>query len=121
MLAQPTLWKRIGFNFLKKSLNRNLNQKLNSHIQNFLKALNPFLANVSILSPLKKPENQWFPSVFKGYEMRTLARNALMYFVYVLRSTTFADQKIPKNVAIFYDPPSLNINVYTFFESVALR
>ena len=53
--------------------------------------------------------------------MKTLARNALMYFVHVLRSTKFADQKIPKNVAIFYDAPSLNINVYTFFGSVALR
>ena len=41
--------------------------------------------------------------------------------VNVLRSTKFADQKIPKNVAIFYNPPSLNINAYTFFESVALR
>ena len=39
--------------------------------------LNPFLANVSILYPLKTPENQRFSGVFRGYKMGTLARNGL--------------------------------------------
>ena len=39
--------------------------------------LNPFLANVSILYPLKTPENLWFSGVFRGYKMGTLARNGL--------------------------------------------
>ena len=36
---------------------------------------NPFLANVSILYPLKTPENQRFFGVFRGYKIRTLAWN----------------------------------------------
>ena len=39
--------------------------------------LNPFLANVPILYPLKPPENLWFSGVFRGYKMGTLARNGL--------------------------------------------
>ena len=38
---------------------------------------NPLLANVSILYPLKIPENQRFFGVFRGYEMETFARNGL--------------------------------------------
>ena len=37
--------------------------------------VNPILANVPILYPLKTPENQRFSGVFKGYKMGTLARN----------------------------------------------
>ena len=36
--------------------------------------------NISILYPLKVPENQKFPSVFRGYKMRTLTRNRLKIF-----------------------------------------
>ena len=39
--------------------------------------VNPFLANVPILYPLKTPENQRFSVVFKGYKMGTLAGNGL--------------------------------------------
>ena len=39
--------------------------------------INPFLANVPILYPLKTPENLWFSSVFRGYKMGKLARNGL--------------------------------------------
>ena len=39
--------------------------------------INPFLANVPILYPLKTPENQRFSGVFKGFKMGTFARNAL--------------------------------------------
>ena len=39
--------------------------------------LNPFLANVPILYPLRTPENFWFSGVFRGYKMGTLARNGL--------------------------------------------
>ena len=38
----------------------------------------PFLANVSILYPLKTPENQRFSCVFRGNKMGTLDRNGLM-------------------------------------------
>ena len=41
-------------------------------IINFMKL---FLAIGPILYPLKTPEAFWFPSVFRGYEMGTLARN----------------------------------------------
>ena len=37
--------------------------------------LNPFLANVPILYPLKTPENLWFSGVFRGYKMGAFARN----------------------------------------------
>ena len=38
---------------------------------------NPFLANVHILYPLKKPKNPWFSGNFRDYEIGTLARNGL--------------------------------------------
>ena len=41
--------------------------------------LNPFLVNVSILYPLKIPENQRFSVVSRGYKMSTLAINRLTY------------------------------------------
>ena len=41
-------------------------------------AFNTFLANVSILYPLKTPENLRFSGFFRGYKMRTLARKRLM-------------------------------------------
>ena len=39
--------------------------------------INPFLANVYILYPLKTPENQRFSGVFRGYKIGTLTRNGL--------------------------------------------
>ena len=39
---------------------------------------NPLMANVSVLYPLKTPENLWFSGVFRGYKMVTSARNGLM-------------------------------------------
>ena len=35
--------------------------------------LNPLLANVPILYPLKILENRWFSGVFRGYKMGVLA------------------------------------------------
>ena len=40
--------------------------------------LNPFLATVHILYPMKTTENLWFSVLFRGYKIRTLARNALI-------------------------------------------
>ena len=40
--------------------------------------ISPFLANVSILYPLERPKHLWFSSVFRGYKLRTLARNGFM-------------------------------------------
>ena len=40
-------------------------------------SINPFLAKVPILYPLKTPENLWFSGVFRGYKIGTLARNGL--------------------------------------------
>ena len=39
--------------------------------------INPFLSNLSILNPLKTPENLRFSNVVKGYKMGTLAKNRL--------------------------------------------
>ena len=39
--------------------------------------LNPFLASVPILYPMKTPENQRFFGVFRRYKMGILARNGL--------------------------------------------
>ena len=39
--------------------------------------VNTFLVNVSILYPLKTPENLWFSGVFRGYKMGTLAGSGL--------------------------------------------
>ena len=48
--------------------------------------INPFLANVPILYPLKTPENQKFSGVFRGYKIWTLARNGLRNRKYVVAS-----------------------------------
>ena len=45
--------------------------------------LNPFLANVPVLYPLKALENLWFFGVFRGYKMGTLARNGLSFTKYL--------------------------------------
>ena len=37
--------------------------------------INPFLANVPVLYPLKTPGNQKLSCIFRGYKMGTLARN----------------------------------------------
>ena len=39
--------------------------------------INPFLANVPILYPLKTTESSWLSGVFSGYKMGTLARNGV--------------------------------------------
>ena len=46
------------------------------HLQPKL-AVNPFLVNVPILYPLKTQKKDLFSSVFRGYKVRTLARNEL--------------------------------------------
>ena len=48
-------------------------------IFNLQNGLNPFLANVPILHPLKTPEKLTFSGVFRGFKMGTLARNELMH------------------------------------------
>ena len=53
---------------------RGINSNYNIVITNLI---NPFLANVPILYPLKIPEKLWFSGVFWGYKMGTLARNRL--------------------------------------------
>ena len=35
----------------------------------------PFLAIIPILQPLTTMEAFWFPGIFRGYKMGTLARN----------------------------------------------
>ena len=44
------------------------------------KVINPFLANIPILYPLKTSESQRFSGVFKRYKMGTLARIGLIIF-----------------------------------------
>ena len=58
--------------FTKEILNRKLIFLRNVHTN-----INIFLASVPILYLLKTTENQNFSSVFRGYEMRKLARNGL--------------------------------------------
>ena len=43
--------------------------------------INPFLANVPILYPLRTPENQSFSGVFRGHKIGTLVRIGLSMFV----------------------------------------
>ena len=52
-------------------------QVLTKNIYNSEK-INPFLANVPILYPLKTPENRRFSDVFRGYKLGTLATNGLI-------------------------------------------
>ena len=39
----------------------------------------PFLANVSVLYPLKTPENFCFSGVFREYKIETMAKNGLFF------------------------------------------
>ena len=60
---------------LTLTLNRKSLYPKNSVIDVVVK-VNPFLANVPILYPLKTPENQRYK--IRGYKMETLARNGLI-------------------------------------------
>ena len=55
---------------------------------------NPFLAKALDLYSLKTPENQRFSSVFRGYKLRTLARNRLMKIVLKYSSQRAHDYEI---------------------------
>ena len=44
-----------------------------------IKIINPFLINIPILYPLKTAENQKLSGVFKGYTMRTMAKDGLKF------------------------------------------
>ena len=44
--------------------------------------INPLLAKVPILWPLKTPENNWILGVFRGYKTGTLSRNGLKFFYF---------------------------------------
>ena len=44
--------------------------------------INPLLAKVPILWPLKTPENIWIFGVFRGYKTGTLTRNGLKLFYF---------------------------------------
>ena len=43
--------------------------------------INPFLASVPILYPLKTPGNQKASGVFREYKMRVMAQNGLIKFI----------------------------------------
>ena len=55
--------------------------------------VNPFLTNVTILYPLKIPENQRFSGAFKGYKIVTLAKYWLIIFV---------NKKVSKCITVKY-------------------
>lgn len=44
---------------------------------NIIYNFNSFLANIPILQPLKISENLWSSGIFRGYKIRTLAKNWL--------------------------------------------
>ena len=56
--------------------------------------INPFLANVPILYPLKTSETLWFSGVFRGYKMGTLAGNGL-------KGCSFTETKGPCKYFVF--------------------
>ena len=43
--------------------------------------IDPFLASVPVLYPLKRPGNQKASGVFRGYKIRAMARNGLIKFI----------------------------------------
>ena len=70
-LLKVTLLHRFFFTFL------NCTNKSHNASHEFNVGINPFLYNVPILNPLKAPKNLWFSDVFKGYQMKPLARSRL--------------------------------------------
>ena len=70
-------WRQIQKNKSKKNYEEsNRNHPTPLLLSPFV-SINPFLANVPILYPLKTPENLWFSGVFRRYKMGTLVRNEL--------------------------------------------
>ena len=55
--------------------------KANFGIISRITEMNPYLTNVPILYPLKKPENQSFSGVFRGYKIETLIRHGLSFLL----------------------------------------
>ena len=62
-----------------------------------MESVNPFLANATLLYPLKTPENLSFSGVFRGYKMRTLARNGLIKLS-KLRPSVFHKDKLSSSL-----------------------
>ena len=50
--------------------------------------INPFLANVSVLCPLKSAENLWLQGVYNGSIGQKWVKEALVYWVLSLKSFT---------------------------------
>ena len=89
-----------------------------------LRSINPSLANVPILYPLKTSENLWFSGVFRGYKIGTLARNGLMPFEQIqMYQKNFASSllSLKEHFAMraFFEPHSFgeNILLVTFSNS----
>ena len=54
-----------------------------------INSINPYLAHVAILSPLKTLQNLWFSEVFRGYKLGALAKNGLMTVIKAICLTNF--------------------------------
>ena len=55
--------------------------------------INPFLANVPILYPLKTPESQRYSDVSRGYKMGTLVRNGLRGLAILFKTLKSSERK----------------------------
>ena len=96
------LCKLTGFYMMTTLTLNELNNKTHSGKININLSFDPFLANVSILYPLKTLKKLCFSGVFRGFKMETLARNALNQlktrFSLTLLTTCISEIKINLNV-----------------------
>ena len=76
---------QIAQNFRKRANTMNLEMHSTSRPQISVDvSVDPFLANVPIIHPLKTPESLQFAGVFRRYKIGTLARNRLISKSWVL-------------------------------------
>ena len=52
---------------------------------------------ISILYPLKTPENLWFSGIFRGYKIGILARNGLNTYLYGAQYSRMDQVKFVEN------------------------
>ena len=74
--------------------------------------LNPFLANVLILHPLKTRENQRLTGVYKWYKMETLVKNGLISNLKILAGKIQETATFPKIILSITNETQYPLDLY---------
>ena len=91
----------VCYNLINKDFN-NCSLEISLLLTGF--GFTPFLTNAPILNPLKTPEKQRFPGVFRWHKIGTFARNELMieFLFQMMLKTSWL---FKRNIWIFFHTP----------------